>query len=80
MMMVDSREELREIRLHCTKTGMFTNWALTDARGSTFVDAEFGMDGQAFGERVWDRVFGRRYFRSWMEQAVEALGRAAKTR
>ena len=78
LMMVDSREDLREIRLHCTKTGMFTNWTLTDARGSTFVDAEFGMDAKAFGQRVWDRAFGRRYFRSWMEQAVEALGRAAK--
>jgi hypothetical protein len=79
-MIVDNRDEMRELKLHCTKTGMFTNWALTDARGNTFVDCEFGMDAKAFPDRMWDRAFGRRYFRNWMAQSVEALGRAAKTR
>src|SRR5690348_11639371 len=36
-MLIDRRDELREIRMHCTVSGMYVDWQLTDAQGGTFV-------------------------------------------
>ena len=39
-MKIDRLEDLREIRMRCTKTGTYAHWTLTEARGNTFVDVE----------------------------------------
>lgn len=74
---VDARDELRHIRLHCTKTGTYAEWALTEARGNTFVDVAFGIEPVGVADRFFEMTFGRRFFRSWMDQSLEALKDAA---
>jgi hypothetical protein len=68
---------MREIRLACQKTGMYVHWLLTDAQGSTFVDVEMGMQPRGAGNKVFDLVIGRPYFRRWLEQSLDALAGAA---
>jgi uncharacterized protein YndB with AHSA1/START domain len=75
--MIDSVDELREIRMHCTISGMFVHWQLTEARGGTFLNAAFGMDPLRRRDRVIDFAVGRRFFRRWLSEAVEALKSAA---
>jgi Polyketide cyclase / dehydrase and lipid transport len=75
--LIDHKDELRAIRMHCTISGMFADWRLTDAQGGTFVDASFGMEPIRTRDRVMDRAVGRRFFRRWLSEAVEGLREAA---
>ena len=76
--LIDRMDELREIRMHCTVSGMFVHWQLTDAQGGTFLDAEFGMDPLRPRDRLIDATVGRRFFRRWLAEAMAGLKRAAK--
>ena len=67
----------REVLIRCLDTGTYTRWLLTEAQGDTFVEAEFGMDPRTIGTRVFDWVAGKRYFRKWLEQSIDALKQAA---
>jgi uncharacterized protein YndB with AHSA1/START domain len=78
--LIDRIDDLREIRMHCTTSGMFVRWQLTDARGGTFLNAEFGMDPIRKRDRVIDFTVGKRFFRRWLGEAVESLTQAAKER
>jgi uncharacterized protein YndB with AHSA1/START domain len=78
--LIDRMDELRELRMHCTISGMFVHWQLTDAQGGTFVDAEFGMDPIRRRDRVLDLAGGRRFLRRWLAEAVTGLKRAATLR
>ena len=75
--LIDRMDEFREIRMHCTVSGMFVHWQLTDAQGGTFVNAEFGMDPIRRRDRVIDFAVGRPFFRRWLGEAVDGLQRAA---
>jgi Polyketide cyclase / dehydrase and lipid transport len=77
MFLVESRDELREIKMRCTQTGMYARWLLTEAQRDTFVEVEFGMDPAAIGPRMFDMALGRLYFRRWLEQSLDALETAA---
>jgi ribosome-associated toxin RatA of RatAB toxin-antitoxin module len=70
-------EDLREVRLRCMKTGTYAHWLLTEARGDTFVDVEFGMDPATFSDRFIDMAIGKLFFRRWLEESIDALERAA---
>jgi uncharacterized protein YndB with AHSA1/START domain len=74
---IERMDDLREIRLVCQATGMYAHWLLTDAQGGTFVDVEMGMQPRTVGSRFFDTVIGRMYFRRWLEQSIDALGRVA---
>jgi hypothetical protein len=74
---VESLEDLSEIKMRCTQTGMYARWLLTEAQGDTFVDVEFGMDPAKVGDRIFDMAMGRLYFRRWLEQSLDALEDAA---
>jgi hypothetical protein len=63
--------------MHCTISGMFAHWQLTEAQGGTFVSAAFGMDPLRRRDRVIDAVIGRRFFRGWLVEAMDGLTRAA---
>ena len=76
-MVVDRLDELREMRIRCVNTGTFVDLALTRASGGTFVDARFGMEPQNARMRVFDVVAGKRYFRRWLEQSLDAMERVA---
>jgi Polyketide cyclase / dehydrase and lipid transport len=74
---VDRLDELRELRIRCTNTGTFVDLALTPAGTGTFVDARFGMDPATVRLRLFDAVAGKRYFRRWLEQSLDAMQRVA---
>ena len=74
---VDRLDELRELRIRCTNTGTFVDLALTPAGTGTFVEARFGMDPATTRLRVFDAVAGKRYFRRWLEQSLDAMQRVA---
>jgi Polyketide cyclase / dehydrase and lipid transport len=79
-MSVERLEGCREVRLRCLDTGTYTRWLLTETQAGTFIDAEFGMDPATFGNRVFDVVAGKRYFRRWLEESLDALRRASGER
>jgi len=75
---IEQLEDLHEVRMRCLDTGMYSHWRLTAALGGTFVDVEFGMEAQKLGDRLFDRVAGRAYYRRWTQQSLEALAEAAR--
>jgi hypothetical protein len=77
---VERLEDCHELTLRCLDTGTYAHWLLTGAQGGTFVDVEFGVDPQTIRTRVFDVVAGKRYFRNWLEQSIEALRTAAQER
>jgi uncharacterized protein YndB with AHSA1/START domain len=77
-MLIDEMNDLRAIRMHCTVSGMFVHWQLTDAQGGTFVHAEFGMDPIRRSDRIKDAAGGRRFFRRWLDEAMDGLRNAAE--
>jgi uncharacterized protein YndB with AHSA1/START domain len=77
-MLIDQMDDLHEIRMHCTISGMFVHWQLTDAQGGTFVHAEFGMEPILTKHRITDPVVGRRFFRKWLLEAVDGLRNASE--
>jgi carbon monoxide dehydrogenase subunit G len=74
---VEELEECRVLNLRCLDTGTFTRWLLTETREGTFIDAQFGMDPNGLANRVFDAVAGKRYFRQWLHESLDALRRAA---
>jgi uncharacterized protein YndB with AHSA1/START domain len=74
---VDRLDEMRELRIRCVNTGTFVDLALASAGTGTFVDARFGMEPQTARTRIFDVVAGKRYFRRWLEQSLEAMQRVA---
>jgi uncharacterized protein YndB with AHSA1/START domain len=75
--LVDRMDELREIRMHCTISGMFVHWQLTEAQGGTFLNAVFGMEPRRRRDQVIDLTVGRRFFSRWLAEAVDGLKLAA---
>jgi hypothetical protein len=75
---VDRLEELRELRIRCANTGTFVDLALTPAGTGTFVDARFGMEPLSTRTRIFDLVAGKRYFRRWLEQSLDAMQRVVR--
>lgn len=78
--LVDRMDEFREIRMHCTISGMFVHWQLTEAQGGTFLNAVFGMDPLRRRDHLIDFAVGRRFFSRWLAEAVDSLKSAANER
>jgi len=79
VMSLDRLEDLREIHLHCTKTGTYAHWQLTEAQGNTFVDVEFGMDPIGVSYRIFDATVGKLAFSRWLAKALASLEKAAES-
>ena len=77
---VDRLDEMREMRIRCISTGTFVDLAVADVRGGTFVDARFGMDPMTARTRVFDAIAGKRFFRRWLEQSLEAMQQVAQSK
>ena len=78
LLQIEHLEDLREIHMRCTDTGMYSHWWATEARGSTFVEAEMGMDPHGVANRLFDVAVGRRYFNRWLQQSIDALRKAVE--
>jgi hypothetical protein len=78
--LLERREDLRAIRMSCQLTGTYADWLLTPAQGGTFVELEMGMEPRRLGDRVFDAVAGRSYFRRWASQSLDGLREATLAR
>lgn len=74
---IERLEGCKELTLRCLDTGTYAHWLLAESQGGTFVDVEFGLDPLTTRTRVFDMVAGRRYFRRWLEESIDALRKAA---
>jgi Polyketide cyclase / dehydrase and lipid transport len=79
-MFVDRFDECRNLSIRCVNTGTFVRMELAEARDGTFLEAEMGMEPDRLRQRVFDVVAGRRFFKAWLRETVDALGRAARSR
>src|SRR3954468_8728606 len=74
---VERLDDCRELTLRCLDTGTYAHWLLAGAQGGTFIDVEFGLDPKTTRTRVFDMVAGKRYFRRWLQESIDALRIAA---
>jgi hypothetical protein len=74
---IERLEDCHELTLRCLDTGTYAHWLLAEAQGGTFLDVAFGLDPKTARTRVFDMVAGRRYFRRWLEESIDALRTAA---
>jgi hypothetical protein len=77
---IERLDDCREVTIRCMGTGVWNRWLLTEARGGTFVDAEFGAEPQTLGMRVFGAVAGKRYLRRWLQQSLDGLDTACRSR
>jgi hypothetical protein len=78
--LIETRDELRQIRMKCDLTGAYADWVLTPAQGGTFVELAMGMQPHRLSDRLMDLAIGRPYFRRWTKASLEALALAAGQR
>jgi len=77
---VDRMEDCKDLLIRCVNTGTFVHWSLTEAQEGTFVDATFGMEPSKLQYRVFDLALGRRFFRNWLQESLDAMRRVAPER
>jgi uncharacterized protein YndB with AHSA1/START domain len=80
LLRVDRMEDCKELLIRCVNTGTFVHWQLAEAQEGTFVDAAFGMEPAKLQYRLFDRLAGKRYFRTWLQQSLAAMQRVAAAR
>jgi hypothetical protein len=73
---VEEFDELREVKMRCQLSGWYSHWFLTEARGSTFVDVEVGIEPTALQYRLMFGVLGKRPFRDAAVEAIDGLREA----
>jgi polyketide cyclase/dehydrase/lipid transport protein len=76
--LLERRNDLRDIRMSCQKTGTYAHWLLTEAQGGTFVELQMGIEPKRLGDRLFDMTIGRSFFRRWSEQSLHGLEEAAR--
>jgi hypothetical protein len=74
---IEKLDDCEEVLIRCLDTGTYTHFVLGEAQGGTFVDAEFGTEPKKIELKVFDAIAGKRYFRRWLEQSLDALRRVA---
>ena len=77
---VDELRDCEQFTIRCVNTGTFVKMALTPAQEGTFLDARMGMEPGKLGDRVWDAVAGKRYFRNWLQISLAAMREVAEQR
>ena len=70
---IEALEEMREIKLRCQRSGLYSRWVLTEAQGSTFMDVEMGIDPTALQYRVIFGAMGKRHLRRLTEDSLDGL-------
>ncbi len=78
--MIERLDDPQRFQIRCVDTGAFLDISLTEARDGCFVDAAAGMHPKSAGMKVFDTVAGKRYWRRWLEQSLDAMRRVAGER
>ena len=73
---IDDLEELREIRMTCDESGMFSRWVLTEAQESTFAEVEIGIEPKSLGHRAFDATLGKQWYRRMADGFIDGLREA----
>ena len=74
---IEKLEDCHALLVRCLDSGTFNRFVVTEAQGGTFVDLEAGMDPTTPRYKLIDAVAGKRFYRRWTEQTLEALAQAA---
>ena len=70
---VDTLEDLREIKLRCLTSGYYSHWLLTEAQGECFTEVEFGMEPTTLPFKAVDATVGKRLYRRTMLETIDGL-------
>jgi hypothetical protein len=70
---IDELDELRKLRMHCTRSGWYSHWLLTPAQDATFIEVEFGIEPVALPYRAIYGALGTRHFRETARTWVDGL-------
>ncbi|MGH2923580.1 MAG: SRPBCC family protein [Solirubrobacterales bacterium] len=71
---VESREELRELRMRCQRTGYYSRWLLTPAQGGTFTEVELGVERTpSLNGRIAEAIHTKGYLRRAAEETLDNL-------
>ncbi len=68
-------DELREIKLRCTRSGYYSHWLLTEARGDTFVDLEVGIEPPTAAARALTLAHTEGFIRRMAQSSLDGLRR-----
>lgn len=74
---VEELDDLREIKLRCQMSGYYSHWRLTEARGETFTDVEFGVEPIGLHGQVARVLMTKNHLRQVAEESLDGLRRAA---
>ncbi len=74
---VEQLDDLHEIKLRCQKSGWYSHWVLTEARGNTFADVEIGKEpaGLGAGARATSTLISKRSLREALDTSLDGLRR-----
>ena len=70
---VESLDDLREIRVRCLMSGYYVHWLLTEAGNDTFAEVAVGMDPKHIGYRAMDMTVGKRWYRGVVDDMLKRL-------
>ena len=72
---VEEHTELREIRLRCQTSGLYSHWLLTEARGNTFAEVEMGIEPPTVAAQAFRVPYNKRILRRMAEGGLDNLRR-----
>jgi Polyketide cyclase / dehydrase and lipid transport len=72
---VEEMNELREIKMRCQTSGYYSHWLLTEARGSTFIDVEVGVEPHNLKSRLFGTTITKGFVRRAAEDTLDGLRR-----
>ena len=78
---VEELDDLREIKMRCQRSGYYSHWLLTEARGNTFADVEMGVETaglKGLSARALGAAHTKGYLRRQAEQSLDGLRRVLK--
>ena len=79
-LLIEGREELRNLGIRCLNTGTFVRFEITEAQGGTFVDGEIRKDPRRLVHRVFDAVAGRLQHLAGLDPRRSRAGRRRSPR
>ena len=71
---VTELNELHEIKMTCQRSGFYSHWRLTDARGSTFTEVEFGVERlPGVQGRLYEAMHTKGYLRRAAQDSIDSV-------
>jgi hypothetical protein len=71
---VEELDELREIKLRCQTSGYYSRWLLTEARGDTFTEVEYGVEPlPGLAGRAFEAIHTKGYLRRVAQSSLDRM-------